>query len=105
MNDEKDLLKEFITGGWIVSLVGGLGMLARLLLEGRKMTIIEYSRRILAAIICTSIAWFILEQIDVTSLTRAISYGITGVVSPEVVSGVILLAKKFSKKPEDYIKK
>jgi hypothetical protein len=41
----------------------------------------------------------------VSTLPKAICYGIIGLVSPEVVAGVILLAKKFSKKPEDYIKK
>ena len=105
MSDIKELFKDFVTGGWIVSVVGGLGMAARLLLEGKKMTIIEHFKRILAAVICSSIAWFVLEQIAVSSLTKAICYGITGVVSPEIVSGIILLAKKFSKKPEDLIKK
>jgi hypothetical protein len=105
MSEIKEILKDFITGGWVVSVIGGLGMAARLLLESRKMTIIEYIKRILAAVICSSIAWFILEQIDVSSLTKAICYGITGVVSPEIVSCIILLAKKFSKKPEDLLKK
>ena len=105
MSDEKSIIKDFITGGWIVSVVGGLGMAARLLIEGKQMPIIAYIKRILAAIICSTIAWFILEQIDVNSLTKAICYGITGVVSPEVISGVVLLAKKVSKKPQDYIPK
>ena len=105
MSDIKELFKDFITGGWIVSVIGGLGMAARLLLEGRKMTIIDYIKRICAAVMCSTIAWFILEQIVVSSLTKAICYGIIGLVSPEVVAGVVLLAKKFSKKQEDYIKK
>ena len=105
MSDIKELFRDFITGGWIVSVIGGLGMAARLLLEGRKMTIIDYIKRICAAVMCSTIAWFILEQIVVSSLTKAICYGIIGLVSPEVVAGVVLLAKKFSKKPEDYIKK
>jgi hypothetical protein len=105
MSDEKSIIREFITGGWIVSVVGGLGMAARLLIEGKEMTIKDYCRRILAAVLCSGIAWFILEQIAVSSLVKAICYGITGVVSPELVSGVVLLAKRFSRKPENYIKK
>ena len=58
MSDIKELFKDFITGGWIVSVIGGLGMAARLLLEGRKMTILEYIKRICAAVICSTIAWF-----------------------------------------------
>lgn len=105
MSDEKTLLREFLTGGWIVSVVGGLGMAARLLIEGKERTLFDYTRRILAAILCSTIAWFILEQVEVSTLTKAICYGITGVVSPEIVAALITLAKKISKKPEDYIKR
>jgi hypothetical protein len=38
-------------------------------------------------------------------LTKAISYGITGVISPEILQGITLLSKKFAKKPEDFLKK
>lgn len=104
MSDEKQILREFITGGWIVSIVGGLGMALRLLLEGKKMSLMEQIKRIIAAILCSTIAWFILEQIEVSSLVKAISYGIVGVISPEIIAAIISLAKKISKKPEDYIK-
>jgi hypothetical protein len=103
--DEKNLLKEFMTGGWIVALIGGLGMLARSLLDGVDRSHKEHAKRILAAAICSSIAWFILEQVEVSSLTKAISYGIVGVVSPEILQGVTTLAKRFAKKPQDLVKK
>ena len=105
MADEKNLLREFLTGGWIVAAVGGLGMLARNLLDGVERSHIEHAKRILAAAICSTIAWFILEQIEVSSLTKAISYGVVGVVSPEILQGVTTLAKKFAKKPQDFVKK
>jgi hypothetical protein len=103
--DEKNLLREFMTGGWIVALIGGLGMLARSLLDGVDRSHKEHAKRIVAAAICSTIAWFILEQVEVSSLTKAISYGIVGVVSPEVIQGVTALAKKFAKKPQDFVKK
>jgi hypothetical protein len=105
MADEKDLFKEFLTGGWIVAAVGALGMLARNLLDGVERSHKEHAKRILAAAICSTIAWFILEQVEVSSLTKAISYGVVGVVSPEILQGVTTLAKKFAKKPQDLIKK
>ena len=105
MADEKNLLREFLTGGWIVAAVGGLGMLARNLLDGVERSHTEHAKRILAAAICSTIAWFILEQIEVSSLTKAISYGVVGVVSPEILQGVTTLAKKFAKKPQDFVKK
>jgi hypothetical protein len=105
MADEKDLFKEFLTGGWIVAAVGALGMLARNLLDGVERSHKEHAKRILAAAICSTIAWFILEQVEVSSLTKAISYGVVGVVSPEILQGVTTLAKRFAKKPQDLIKK
>lgn len=105
MADEKDLLKEFLTGGWIVAVVGALGMLARNILDGVDRSHIEHLKRIIAAAICSTIAWFILEQVEVSSLTKAIIYGTIGVVSPEILQGVTALAKRFAKKPQDFVKK
>jgi hypothetical protein len=103
--EEKDLLMEFLRGGWIVALIGALGMLARTFMDGIKRSCLEQTKRIIAAAICSTIAWFILEQVDVSSLTKAISYGITGVISPEILQGLTLLSKKFAKKPEDFLNK
>lgn len=105
MADEKDLIREFLTGGWIVALIGGLGMLARNILDNVERSHTEHFKRILAAVICSTIAWFILEQVEVSSLVKAICYGIIGVVSPELINGIVKLAKKYSKKPQDIINK
>lgn len=103
--EEKDLLMEFLRGGWIVALIGALGMVARTFMDGIKRSCLEQTKRIIAAAICSTIAWFILEQVDVSSLTKAISYGITGVISPEILQGITLLSKKFAKKPEQFLNK
>jgi len=103
--EAKDILAEFLRGGWIVALIGALGMLARTFMDGVKRSCIEQIKRIIAAAICATIAWFILEQVEVSSLTKAISYGITGVISPEILQGLTVLSKKFAKKPEDFLKK
>jgi glycyl-tRNA synthetase alpha subunit len=105
MADEKNLIREFLTGGWIVAAIGALGMLARILLDGVERSHWEHFKRIVAAAICSTIAWFILEQVEVSSLTKAISYGVVGVVSPEIIQGVTTLAKKIAKKPQDFVKK
>jgi len=62
MSDEKKLIQEFLTGGWIVPLVGGIGMTIRLLIEGKRMSCLEQIKKIIAAILCTAVAWFVLEQ-------------------------------------------
>jgi hypothetical protein len=105
MEPEKSLLKEFISGGWIIPLIGAAGMFARLMASNDKIGILDHIKKILAAAIASTIAWFILEQTDISSLYKAITYGIVGVISPEIINGVVKLGKKFEKNPEKYIKK
>lgn len=105
MEPEKSLIKEFLDGGWIIPLIGASAMLARLLSAQKKIGAIEYAKKITAAAISSSIAWFILEQTDISSLYKAICYGVIGVISPEIINGIIKLGKRFQEDPEKYIKK
>lgn len=105
MEPEKSLLREFINGGWLVPLVGAAAMLARLLSSNGKLTIADQVKKILTAAIASGIAWFILEQTDVSSLVKAMTYGIIGVISPEVIDGIVKLGKNFANNPSKYITK
>lgn len=105
MDAEKSLLKEFLNGGWVVPLVGAGAMLARLLTATKPVPIIEQVKKIITAAIASGVAWFVLEQTDIGSLTKAITYGIIGVVSPEVINGIVKLGKRFEKNPTEFIKK
>jgi hypothetical protein len=105
MEPEKSLIREFINGGWIIPLIGAAAMLARLLTAKKKYTILEQLKNILSAAIASAIAWFILEQTDISSLYKAMAYGIIGVISPEIIGGIIKIAKHFERNPEKFIKK
>lgn len=105
MEPEKSLLKEFINGGWVIPLIGAAAMIARLLSTDRELKIVEQFKKILSAAIASGIAWFILEQTDISSLYKAITYGIIGVISPEIINGIIRLGKSFEKNPTKFIKK
>ena len=105
MEPEKSLIREFLNGGWLVPLVGAAAMFARLLSGQNELSFKQQLKRILTAAIAAGIAWFVLEQTDVSSLTKAITYGIIGVVSPEVISGIVRLGERFSKNPERLWKK
>lgn len=105
MEPERSLLKEFLDGGWIIPLVGAAGMLARLMTAKKQYTIVEQLKNIVSAAIAAAITWFILEQVDIPSLYKAITYGIVGVVSPEIIGGIIKLAKHFERSPEKFVKK
>ena len=62
-------------------------------------------RKILTAGISAGIAWFILEQTEISSLYKAVTYGIIGVISPEVIAGIVKLGKRFADNPEKVLKK
>ena len=104
MDSERSIIKEFIEGGWIIPLIGAAAMLARLMSSDTKFSIIEQLKKIISAGIASGIAWFILEQTDISSLYKAIAYGIIGVVSPEIINGLVKLGKKFQKDPQKFIK-
>lgn len=103
MNENESLIKDFFNGGWVIPLIGVAAMIARLLSSTKKVEITEQIKKIFTAAIASSIAWFVLEQTDISSLYKAITYGIIGVVSPEVIQGLVGLAKRFQSNPEKFI--
>ena len=103
IDDERALIKEFVSGGWLVTLLGSLAMTARLFASANKHTILDQIKKIIAASLSSTIAWFILEQTDISSIYKAMSYGIIGVISPEVIGGIVKLGKYFEKKPTEAI--
>jgi len=105
MDPEKSLIKEFIEGGWVIPIIGGIAMLARLLSSNKKSSIWDYVKKISTAAISSGIAWFVLEQTDIGSLYKAITYGIIGFISPEIIMGIVKLGQNFSRHPEKYINK
>ncbi len=105
MEPHKSLFTEFLEGGWVVPIVGGLGMLARIMIDPRKHSILLLLKRILSAAIFSGIAWFILNGAPFSDFTKAICYGIIGVISPEIINGIVVLGKKFERNPENFIKK
>jgi hypothetical protein len=105
METEKSILTQFIEGGWLMPIIGASGMLARILTTKGKVTIIDLFKKMLTASIASSIAWFLLEQTEVSSLYKAITYGVIGVVSPEIIEGIVKLGKKFASNPTKFIEK
>ena len=105
MEPEKSLIKEFINGGWIIPLIGAAAMLARLLSSDTKLTWVQQLKKITTAAIASLVAWFLLEQTDIPSVYKAITYGIIGVISPEIIAGLVKIGKRFAANPEKFVKK
>lgn len=99
IDNKRDLLNEFISGGWIILIVGACGMAARIIYSGVRHTLAEISKKIFAAMLCSGISYFVLEQTEISNLTKAICYGVVGVVSPELINGIIKLASRIAKDP------
>ena len=102
MEPEKSILKEFLNGGWRVPLVGAAAMFARLLSGNSGLSLKQQFKRVLTAAIAAGIAWFVLEQTDVSSLTKAITYGIIG-VKVWIYKGE-LMAKDVEKEKKERVK-
>ena len=103
--DLKNLIREFLNGGWIIPLIGAAGMIARMLTYQGKYSLKSFLRNVLAAAILSGILWFVLHDAPISDFIKAISYGVIGVVSPEIINGIIVLAKKFEKNPDKFMRK
>ena len=96
----------FLSGGWIVLLIGAAGMIARLATSKNPedKTPSQVISNIFASMIASLIAWFILEQFEVASMYKAITYGLVGLNSPELLTGVVKISTNFANNPADFIK-
>lgn len=105
MEPEKSMIKAFLEGGWVIPLIGATGMIARIMSSNTKLTVLELIKKITTAAIASGIAWFVLEQTDISSLYKAITYGVIGVVSPEIISGIVKIGQRFSRNPFKFLSK
>lgn len=113
MEPEKSLIGEFMRGGWIIPLVGASAMIARLLsTHNHGYNWVEQLKRVFTASIASSIVWVVLDSGAVMTtansseyqLTKAIVYGVVGVISPEIIGGIIKLGVKFNNNPFFFLK-
>lgn len=101
----RNLFEEFINGGWIVPIMGGLAMFTRILVTDPSLHWLDQLKKIGIAIIATTLAWFLIEPTEISSFYKAMCYGLTGFISPEIIGGLVNFGEKFSKNPDKYINK
>lgn len=96
----------FLQGGWVVLLIGASGMIARLVTSKNPedKTIKQVLSNILASMLASLMTWFIMEQFTIPSMYKAISYGLVGLNSPEILSGIIKITTGFANDPANFIK-
>jgi hypothetical protein len=95
----------FLSGGWVVLIIGAAGMLARLATSKNpeEKTTSQIINNMFAAMIASLIAWFILEQFAIAAMWKALVYGLVGLNSPEILSGIIKISTKFSENPAEFL--
>ena len=99
----EDFIPKFLKGGWIVSLIGASGMIARLVVSEEDTPMNQVIRNIAAAMIASSISWFIMEQFEMNSMLKAVIYGLVGLNSPEILKGITKISGSFSDDPTNFI--
>lgn len=76
--------EDFKQGGWIVSMLGGAGMLVRILLSDREPNIVYVVRRVIAGSIVGCLCYFALHGAEMDGLKKSIILTTAGTFSPEV---------------------
>jgi uncharacterized membrane protein YeaQ/YmgE (transglycosylase-associated protein family) len=106
MDDLNKFIPLFLQGGWVVLLIGASGMIARTVTSKNpeEKSFGQFFSNVLVAMIASLISWFILEQFEVKSMYKSIIYGLVGLNSPEILTGMIKISTSFSNNPQAFIK-
>lgn len=97
------IFHSFIDGGWLVLVVGMAGMMARLALFSGKVTILHCIKNLIAAMLCSTITWFILEEVKIHFMYKAVIYVLAGLDAPEIMEGGIKIAREFAQDPHSFL--
>ena len=97
------ILHSFIDGGWLVLVVGMAGMMARLALFSGKVTLVHCIKNLIAAMFCSCITWFVLEEIKIRFMYKAIIYTLAGLDAPELMRGTLKIAQGFAQDPHSFL--
>jgi predicted MFS family arabinose efflux permease len=106
MDNLSKFIPLFLSGGWIVLLIGAAGMTARLATSKNPedKSPAQIVSNIIASMVASLIAWFIMEQFEVASMYKAIAYGLVGLNSPELLTGIIKISTSFANNPTEFMK-
>lgn len=96
--DLGNAIESFRKGGWIVAMLGSLGILARLLLAKNKPTLIEAIKKITAGGITGVLVYFALHGTDIDPLYKSVIYATAGAFAPELFGFVLDRLQKIAEK-------
>lgn len=89
------IFSEFKRAGWIMGILGALGMLVRLVFTNEKFNTAIWARKIVAASIVGILVHFALHEMDISEMYKSVICSISGSFAPELFEFV---RKKIFKK-------
>ena len=100
MNEQQSvqqLLEEFKKTGWVFGILGGLGMLARLILTDEKYNTTRWIRKVAAGTIVGIICYFSVHQTNLDPFYKTVLCSVSGSLAPELFNW---LRSKFLQKAQ-----
>lgn len=83
-----DLADEFKKTGWLFAVLGGVGMLARLILTDEKYNTVKWIRMVIAGSIVGVICYFSIFRSDMDPFYKSVLCSISGSLAPEMFNWV-----------------
>lgn len=83
-NNLQDLVNEFKKTGWVFGILGGLGMIARLILTDEKYNTIKWFRMAMAGAIVGVICYFALYETSIDPFYKSVLCSVSGSIAPEL---------------------
>jgi hypothetical protein len=75
---------DFKEGGWLVALLGALGMVARMILTDERQPVVVWIKKIIAGGIVGVLMYFALHGSNIDPLYKSILFSISGAIAPDI---------------------
>lgn len=98
-NDYDEFIEAFKKAGWIMAILGGAGMLMRLVFTNEKFVMSIWVKKIVAASIVGLLVFFTLHGVEIEDIYKSVICSISGSFAPELFDFV---KHKFISKLKDY---
>lgn len=92
-----DILVEFKRGGWVVSILGAMGVIVRLVFTNQKYAFLVWGRMVFAGACMGCITFFALYGSQIPQFYQSILYSCSGALAPQILEALGRTFKKLTK--------
>jgi hypothetical protein len=75
---------DFKDGGWLVAILGAMGMFARIVFNNEKLPIVTILKKVFAGACVGVLMYFALHGSSIDPLYKSILYAISGAIAPDL---------------------